>query len=98
VEEKKVTEPKEEQLTTEDWRDIRRAQQERRAERLPGRQQEITALSESGYTVKKLTEYQFRVNDKIDLYPIHRRYHHLKSGRRGRYRDLLALVESILKP
>jgi hypothetical protein len=65
-------------------RDYRDAQQQRRRERLPIRQQEIESLT--GVEVKKLNEYQFRVNGKIDLYPIHHRYHILKSGKRGSYK------------
>lgn len=83
--------------TTEMWKDIRKDQQERRNARLPGRQAEIMGLSSNGYTVKQLTEYQFRVNGKIDLYPIHKRYHVLSTERRGTYRNCLEFVRSILK-
>lgn len=82
---------------TEFWKSIRKDQQERRAARLPGRQQEILDLSAHGFSVKQLTEWQFRVDGKIDLYPIHRRYHVLKGGRRGTYRNLLVFLRSVIK-
>lgn len=87
--------PTEENETTELWREYRRAQQQRRADRLPIRSAEIEDLSRPGYKVRKLTDYQFRVNGVLDLFPIHRRYHNIKTGRRGGYRggykNLLAL-------
>lgn len=83
--------------TTEMWKEIRKDQQDRRAARLPGRQQEILALSVDGFSVKQMTEYQFRIDGKIDLYPIHRRYHVLAGGRRGTYRNALSFVRSVLK-
>lgn len=72
----------------------RKAQKERRAERLPGRQGEILALPEHGFTVTELTPYQFRVNGQIDLYPIHRRYHDVKKNKRGNYRDALGFLKN----
>jgi hypothetical protein len=53
------------QFESEDWRDYRREQQERRAARLPIRVKEIMALQLEGYAVRKMTEYQFRVNGKL---------------------------------
>lgn len=73
-------------MSADEWKEYRDEQKQRRQERLPVRQREIEKLSELGYSVVKLTEYQFRVNGAIDLYPIHRRYHILKSGSRGTYK------------
>lgn len=74
------------------WRDVRQAQQLRRAERLPGRQEEIEHLKLSGFTVRKLTDYQFRINGTLDLFPIHRRWHNIKTGKRGSYQDVNAIA------
>ncbi len=78
------------------YRVLREERQERRAKRLPVRTDEILKLAEHGYTVKKLTDYQFRVNDRLDLYPTRRRYHDTKTHRRGAYRTPLAIAERIL--
>lgn len=77
---------------SEDWRDYRESQKKRRKERLPIRVAEIMSLP---FKVQKLTEYQFRVEDKVDLFPVHRRYHILKTGKRGDYKNLIKLINSV---
>ena len=69
---------------TNDWKQYREEQQARRSERLPIRTQEILSLRDRGYQVSKLSDYQFRIDDRVDVYPIHRRFHIL-GGRRGTY-------------
>lgn len=69
----------------EDMKDYRREQQERRAKRLPIRTDEIMELGKVGWEIVKFTDYQYRINGKIDVYPIHRKYHILKGGKRGTY-------------
>jgi len=80
----------------EDCKDYGEAQQKRRAERLPKRQNEIEALAQLGYTVKKLTEYQYRINDTYDLYPVHNNFHHLKTGKRGSRKSLAEFIKKEL--
>jgi hypothetical protein len=74
-------------MDSEDGKAYKEAQQDRRAERLPIRQAQIEACSHL-FTVKKLTEYQYRINGEVDVYPIHNRYHVLKTGKRGGYRSI----------
>ena len=62
----------------------------------PERIREILALRELGYDVKKLTEFQFRINNCVDLYPTHRRFHHLGSEQRGRYQSARQCVDKWL--
>jgi hypothetical protein len=71
------------------WREYRRAQQERRASRLGPRTDEILALAGKGFDVRVLTEYQFRIDGALDLFPIHRRFHDLKTQARGGYQNAL---------
>lgn len=71
--------------TTDLWRSYRKQQQARRARRLPARSQEIMDLARAGFEVKRVTDYQFRVDGQVDFYPVHRRFHHLKTGKRGSY-------------
>lgn len=81
-------------MSDNDYSEYREAQKERRAKRLPIRTEEILKLRELGYTVDEKTAYQFRVNDVIDLYPIHNRYHNIKTDKRGGYKTA---TEFILK-
>ena len=69
----------------ESWNQYREEQKERRKKRLPVATDEIASLKECGFIVEEKTPYQFRINGLIDIYPIHRRYHVLKTGRRGNY-------------
>lgn len=80
----------------EDMKDYREAQQQRRAERLPIRQAEIEALSGS-YNVKKLTDYQYRINGVLDLYPIHNNWHNIKTKKRGKYHSPESIVKQQIK-
>ena len=81
---------------TEFWAAYRKDQKARRAARLPACQREILDLREQGRVVKRLTAYQFRVDGAIDLYPIHRRFHVLKTGKRGTYKNALSFCNKIL--
>jgi hypothetical protein len=72
-------------MNSDDWRQYRFEQKQRRQKRLPIRQKEIENLCVFGYSVAKKTNYQYRVENIIDLYPIHRQYHILESGKRGSY-------------
>ena len=66
------------------WKEYREEQRDRRNDRLPIRQEEIKSLSSLGYTVKEMDSgYCFRINNEYDLYPVHNRWHHLATGRRG---------------
>ena len=65
--------------------DYKEAQQERRKERLPIRTDEILELETLGYEVKKFTDYQYRIQGTIDIYPIHRNWHNIKTNKRGNY-------------
>lgn len=76
----------------DDFKEYRKAQQERRAARLPVRTKEICNLVMDGYSVERMTDYQFRINDRLDIYPIHNRYHDIKSGERGGFKTLKGLL------
>jgi hypothetical protein len=83
-------------MDSEDYQNYRERQQQRRAERLPVRQGEIEALG-SSFKVVKLTPYQYRINDVLDLYPIHNRYHALKPNKRGGYKSATEFVNNFFK-
>lgn len=77
---------------SEEWQQYKDEQKERRQERLPIRQKEIEDLVNLGYAVKKLTEFQYRINDVYDLYPIHNRWHDLKTNKRGGAANLAEFI------
>lgn len=88
------------------WEEYRRAQQQRREKRLPKRQILIESISKiKGFTVKKITEYQFRITHErsekiVDIYPIHLRYHVVNTGKRGQVlgeKKLFNFVKSLFK-
>lgn len=87
-------EPNEE---SELWREYRRAQQQRRSDRLGPRTEAILALKGKGFDVRALTEYQFRIDGALDLFPIHQRYHHLPTQARGGYRNPVDVAMRFLR-
>ncbi len=55
-------------------------------------------LKRQGYTVEQKTPYHFRVNDRIDVWPIHNKWHDIKTNERGGCRDLAAWVKQRIRP
>lgn len=54
---------------------------------------------EMGWSIKQMTEYQYRIENVMDVYPTHGRVHDLNSGWRGGYhtaRDLQNRVQKTL--
>ena len=78
------------------WKDYGDIQQKRRRGRLQTGMREIVRLREFGYSVERKTDFQWRVNEEVDLYPIHKRYHVLRTGKRGDYHNATALILSVL--
>jgi len=60
------------------WKEERDSYKKRRDKRLAKRSKEILALRDLGYNVEVKTEFQYRINDEYDLYPINNRWHHLE--------------------
>jgi ribonuclease HI len=54
----------------------------------------IDQLKQLGYTVEKKTPYQIRVNNQLDLFVVNNKYHDIKNGKRGRFKDALELVKT----
>lgn len=72
----------------EAWRTYREEQQARRARRLTPRSKKILELANEGFVVEQKTLYCFRINGRLDLYPVHNRWHDLTTNTRGGARDL----------
>lgn len=80
------------------WKEYGRAQQQRRAGRLPGRQDKIRGLRAKGFTVEeKNGGYHFRIDGALDLFPIHQRFHALKANERGSYQNPVTVAMRFLR-
>lgn len=80
----------------EDWRAWKEDKKTKNKERLKDNTEDILALKDMMFEVEKLTEYQYRINKTLDLYPVHRKFHNIKTGKRGTYGKLLPLLEKHL--
>lgn len=87
-----------EMTDSEMWRALHEDQAAARAVRRESGVAELDRLP-AAFTVRKLTDYQFRINERVDVFPTRRRYHVLAGGRRGSYgREALpALLARLLK-
>lgn len=52
----------------------------------------VKRLEPYGLQIKKITEWQYRINGVLDLYPVNRRFHDLKKNRRGDYNDFVSFT------
>ena len=73
------------------------AQKHRRRIRLPKRTDDIEVLRAEGFRVRRITPYQFRIDEALDLYPIHRRWHDLKANKRGTYQTPMQIAMRLLR-
>lgn len=46
--------------------------------------------------VRQITEYQYRIDGKIDIYPSNHKYHILKTGKRGHYNSDIKSIEALI--
>lgn len=79
------------------WRQHDAEVKDQKEETLRHRTQDILDLSVNGYKVERITDYQFRVNDTYDLYPVRNRWHNLKTNQRGSAKDLNQFIFNNLK-
>lgn len=55
------------------------------------RDKRITFMLElltEGFEIVQLTEYQFRINGRLDIYPTWAKWHDIKTNRRGSFRGI----------
>jgi hypothetical protein len=84
-------------MEIEDWKEYKLDQKSRRLKRVVPRREQILSLKNLGYDVKQLTPYQFRINDEIDLYPIHNRYFKIRYKKWGGYKDAEEFIKKSIK-
>lgn len=81
-----------------DWESYRGQQQVRRRDRLGKRSEKILALRVQGYTVEELSPTHFRINNRLDVWPIHNLWHDLKTRERGGTTDVATWVKARIRP
>lgn len=50
-------------------------------------------LIRKGYDIEQKTIYHLRVNGRLDLYPVNRKYHDILKNERGTYQDIFSFVD-----
>lgn len=83
--------------TSEMWKEEREAYKQRRDKRLAIRTKEILALTEFGYTVEMKSEYQYRINDIVDVFPVNNRFHDIRTNHRGHYNNIKPFLLKALR-
>lgn len=58
---------------------------------------DISGIEKAGFTVRRLTAYCYRVNERIDLYPTQRRYFDIDTKERGSYTDSILICKQKLR-
>jgi hypothetical protein len=58
--------------------------------------EKLEILTAYDYQVEPLSDYQFRINGTIDIYPVNKRWHNIRSGKRGTYNELVSFIQSTL--
>ena len=59
---------------------------------------DIFALEREGFFVEAFGPNHFRIDGGLDLFPLHRTFHDLQSGRRGTYDHALSIAVQWLYP
>ena len=85
-------------MSDETWTQWKHDQRVRRAKRLPVRTDEILALKRQGYSVEQKSDYHFRINGILDIWPIHNRWHDLRTQERGGAKCLAVFVKERILP
>jgi hypothetical protein len=82
---------------TDEWEEHRRQQKERRRIRLARRTNEIKELTRAGFDIREITPYQFRIDGRLDIFPVHNRFHDIKTDERGGFKNIKTFVFDHLK-
>ena len=80
------------------YRDLQEMRREDNALKRSENTPDIVGLARLGYDVRMITEYHFRIDGRLDLFPTRGRWHNLKTGKRGNYQSAAAIAVSHLGP
>lgn len=76
------------------WEQERKDYKLRRDKRLERRKRTMEWLQSNGCHLKWLSDYQVRINGKLDLYLVNGRYHDIEKNKRGDFSNIKKLIES----
>ena len=80
-----------------DQRAYRAAQEARRSRRMKVRIRKILALQALGFRVVQQALNHFRVNGRLDLFPLHNQWHDTRLGTKGSAPDLVVFTKEWIK-
>jgi hypothetical protein len=63
--------------------DLREIRRERNKTQKVTNEKRVLALAEQGYKVRKITDYQYRINEVLDIFVVNMRFHNIVTNRRG---------------
>ncbi len=52
----------------------------------------LKILEREGFIIEKKTDYHYRINNSLDIYPNHNKWHNLILNSRGQTNDLLGFI------
>jgi hypothetical protein len=58
---------------------------------------DLNGIQEAGFKVRRLTPYCYRINERLDLYPIKKRYFDIDTKEWGDYHDSIGICRMILE-
>jgi hypothetical protein len=56
--------------------------------------EKLDILAAYDYQVEPLTLYQYRINGVLDIYPVNKRWHDMRTGQRGEYNELIEFIQN----
>jgi len=81
----------------EDYSILREEQKTSKKQRRTTGKEEIESIF--GYEIAIITDYQYRVNGILDLFPTSRKYHNIKTQKRGHYTSAEKIIlQEVGKP
>lgn len=72
---------------SEAWREYGAEKRRKRQVRRAQGTEAILKLEKLGFAVKAISDYHFRIDGVLDLYPTNGKWHHVSTGRRGRFKS-----------
>lgn len=76
-----------------DMREWKEYFRQKKQERRESETLQIKELEAVGIQVRQISEYQFRFWGHLDIYPTNKRWHDIKTSKRGGYSELYSLLE-----
>jgi len=80
------------------WRDIKSSRDEYKQKNMEEFEEALKLLQGTEKTITKLSDYQYRFNNCLDIYPTNKKYHDLIKNKRGKIRgDIINFIKQWLK-